>query len=742
MTKKILVVDNHPLILRMLSSFLEKQGYEVKTASDGLAALTLLESYTPDVALLDLVMPGISGDRLCRMIRNIPRLKSIRIVILSAIAAEEAVDYRAIGADACVAKGSMQSIQHHVMELLQRLDDHVVPPPAMVMNVEGLRFRSITRELLASKKHFESIVDHMADGFFELSPEGRILFANPAAIHLCGINEEKLLAAEFVALFAESSRQAVTDLLAAPPSDAQVSSGTMQAELRNGTHIDLRIIDLRQEKESPTLVMILRDITRRRQAELAHENSETRFRELFNNMPSGVAIYEAKDPEASDFVFVDFNQTAERIEKIGREKVIGRSLLETFPGARELGVLDTLQRVWKTGTPEHLPIGRYQDNRLSGWRENFIYRLPSGEVVAVYTDATQRKEAEHRLEVEAALNEALARISRTIIASDSIEEVSASLLEEALDLTGSGYGIVDIVEPPTGRLRSTAFSPEISKICPMTRENDLTYHQPVGLVRWVLDNRTPILSNAPEDDAKVLAGTVEPPPIGRLLAAPALLEGELVGLIAVANSSRGYTKRDLAALEQFASLLALAVQKKRALAQIARLAHHDQLTGLINRHIFPDRLAQAMILARRHRKKVALLYIDLDRFKGINDQYGHQVGDAVLREVAVRLRNGLRDADSIARMGGDEFVAILQDITEAGDALVVAAKLVEQLEAPIDHKGLDLAVAASIGISIYPDHGRDIDLLLHRADEAMYMAKRSFSLRYALHGAPPPAGTP
>ena len=741
MTQKILVVDNHPLILRLLTGFLEKQGCEVMTASDGLTALNLLEVYTPDVALLDLVMPGISGDRLCRIIRNIHRLKDIRIIILSAIAAEEEIDFRAFGADACMAKGSMQSIQQHILDLLQRFETQTAPPPSKVVNLEGLQFRRITKELLASKRHFESIVDHMTDGLFELTPQGRILFANPAALNLCGAKEEELLATDFVSLFAEPSHGVVATLLATPSPPPQPQPEDSPPMLRNGRLTELRFIDLRQE-EQPALVVIARDITRRHLAEQAHETSEIRFRELFNNMPTGVAIYEAKDAEASDFVFVDFNRSAERIEQLTREKVVGRSLTECFPGAQEFGILDALRRVWKTGQPEHLPINRYQDNRLTGWRENFIYRLPSDEVVAIFDDATQRKMAEHQLEVEAALNEAIAKISKLIIASDSIETVSSLLLDESLDLTGSAYGIIDMVEPSSGRLRSVAFSPEVSLVCPMTTENDAVYHQPVGLVRWVLDNRTSILSNAPVDDAKTIANLADPPPIGRLLAAPAMLENELVGLVAVANSARSYSKRDLAALEQFASLLALAVQKKRALAQIAQLAHHDQLTGLVNRHLFPDRLAQAMILARRHRKKVAVLYIDLDRFKQINDKYGHQAGDTVLGEVATRLRRSLRDSDVLARMGGDEFVAILQDIDNAEAAVNVAAKLVQQLEPPVQYKQHALAVAASIGISLYPDHGRDIELLLHKADGAMYQAKRSESLRYALHGAPMPPGTP
>jgi PAS domain-containing protein len=120
-----------------------------------------------------------------------------------------------------------------------------------------------------------------------------------------------------------------------------------------------------------------------KQARDALRESEQCFHELFNHMSNGVAVYEAVN-DGEDFIFVDFNKAGERIDNFKREALIGKSLLGRYPGMKEFGLFDVLQRVWRTGKSEHYPVNYYQDERISGWRENYVYRLPMGEIVAVY----------------------------------------------------------------------------------------------------------------------------------------------------------------------------------------------------------------------------------------------------------------------------------------------------------------------------------------------------------------------
>ncbi|MGH7321045.1 MAG: putative bifunctional diguanylate cyclase/phosphodiesterase [Candidatus Rokuibacteriota bacterium] len=162
-------------------------------------------------------------------------------------------------------------------------------------------------------------------------------------------------------------------------------------------------------------------------------------------------------------------------------------------------------------------------------------------------------------------------------------------------------------------------------------------------------------------------------------------------------------------------------------AQITYQAHHDTLTELPNRTLLQHHLQRAIGAARQARSRLALLLMDLDRFKEVNDTLGHPMGDLVLQEVGPRLRKVVREPDVVARLGGDEFAVLLPTVTDVQFAIEVGRRIVKALEAPFWLEGLPLEVGASIGIALYPDHGEDGDALIQRADVAMYLAKRSTS---------------
>lgn len=157
--------------------------------------------------------------------------------------------------------------------------------------------------------------------------------------------------------------------------------------------------------------------------------------------------------------------------------------------------------------------------------------------------------------------------------------------------------------------------------------------------------------------------------------------------------------------------------------QLHHLAHHDPLTNLPNRLLFNDRLHQAIKRANRENCQVAILFLDLDRFKQINDTLGHPVGDEVLRQVAGRLKESLREGDTVARLGGDEFIVLLDRLDEAGDAQLVVEKVKSLFKTPFSVEGRDLYAGASIGVSLFPEDGADADTLMKNADISMYQAK-------------------
>jgi diguanylate cyclase (GGDEF)-like protein len=157
--------------------------------------------------------------------------------------------------------------------------------------------------------------------------------------------------------------------------------------------------------------------------------------------------------------------------------------------------------------------------------------------------------------------------------------------------------------------------------------------------------------------------------------------------------------------------------------KMSHLAQHDPLTGLPNRVLLNDRLNQAIEMARRHRQSLAVLYVDVDRFKQINDSLGHAVGDRLLQSIARRLVACVRSSDTVSRPGGDEFVVLLSEVACVEDAVRTADKILAAMAAPQRIDQLDLHVTVSLGIGVYPDDGTDAETLLENADRALLRAK-------------------
>ncbi|MBI1879990.1 MAG: EAL domain-containing protein [Chloroflexi bacterium] len=180
-------------------------------------------------------------------------------------------------------------------------------------------------------------------------------------------------------------------------------------------------------------------------------------------------------------------------------------------------------------------------------------------------------------------------------------------------------------------------------------------------------------------------------------------------------------------------MAAIAIEHHQLADQLAHQAQHDALTGLPNRPLFEDRLQQAIAHARRNRCLVGLLYIDLDRFKQVNDSLGHAAGDVLLRQVTERLRSYLREEDTLARIGGDEFTIVLTELQGPQAAATIARRILEILTSPFTIRGQELIVTTSIGISLYPTDGNEADELLHKADNALYRCKQEGKNSYRFY---------
>lgn len=326
MSKKILAVDNHPLILELMSSFLEKEGHEVRVAQDGLSALDVLEGFVPDIMFVDLIMPNISGDKLCRIVRSMSHLQNVFIVILSAIASEGETDFLSYGADACIAKGSFKNIFFHVQELIANFDKRAARKwEPHVLGLDGIYQREVTKELLRSQKHLELVLDHMSEGVVHFTRAQKIIYVNARAIELFGQPEEKLLGANFFSgLFQEPS---VSELRTFVESVNQhpLWIGEDDAIFLGKKRLLLSFLSI-PDDESGTILALVCDITKRKE-------DEARMRE------HGEHLSRLVEERTISLTETNLQLHKEIVGRIKVEKSLGRA------HRRLLTVLDSLDAI-------------------------------------------------------------------------------------------------------------------------------------------------------------------------------------------------------------------------------------------------------------------------------------------------------------------------------------------------------------------------------------------------------------
>jgi PAS domain S-box-containing protein len=261
--RKVLVVDNHHRVLKFMTDLLTREGHEVQTAENGLSALEKLETFIPDIIFIDLVMPNISGENLCRVIRGIPALRDVYLVVLSAIVAERNLDVTAFGAHACIAKGPFQQIAGHVLALLAQLEKKS-PLPA-ILGLADIRQREITSELLSSRKHLKVIINNMTEGVLETTLTGKVIFINPEAARLLGDKEENILGADLTGFF-RKDRARLQELLRKSALEPQTVAEN-QPLWSAGRQVTLRLLPLLEAENAPSIIIIMRDITAWKQTE-------------------------------------------------------------------------------------------------------------------------------------------------------------------------------------------------------------------------------------------------------------------------------------------------------------------------------------------------------------------------------------------------------------------------------------------------------------------------------------------
>ena len=391
--------------------------------------------------------------------------------------------------------------------------------------------------------------------------------------------------------------------------------------------------------------------------------TKTLFGKLFNNIDNGIAVYEFRD-DIDDFIFKDFNKVAEKIDKIKRKNLIGKSVKEVFPGVVEFGLFDVFKRVYKTGKPEHYPVNLYRDNRILGWRENYVFKLPTGEVVAIYKDLTKQKQAEEELRTS--------------------EEKYRSLFESSID----------------GIYKSTIEGKYIDANPALFKM--LGYENKEELMSIDIPTQLYVSKNDRPEYTK------------RDRVFETKLKKKDGSEIYVGISSRVLYKNNKP--EFYEGIVRDITEQKKVEEQLKFLSFHDRLTGLYNRAYFEEELKR---LDAERQLPLSIIMADINGLKLTNDIFGHKEGDLLLCKCARIFKKCFRMEDIISRHGGDEFVMLLPKTTEQ-EIIDIINRVKEECSKT---DGQKIPISVSMGGSTKTVMDKDINEVLLEAEEWMYQRK-------------------
>lgn len=410
------------------------------------------------------------------------------------------------------------------------------------------------------------------------------------------------------------------------------------------------------------------------------------------------------------------SSASERIFGYKPEEMIGRAVIDfVHPGDRER----TLQAVTEILDGELKPCFENRYVRKDGKIAHIMWSARWSESeqirVAVARDVTERKRAE-------SMQAALYAISEAANAPGGVLALFQRIHEVVDDLLLATNFAVALYDSENDRLSFPYYAhPDSVVPAPQTLKSDTLTAQVIRTGQALL--------LTPENAASVLSrlDSVVSPETPNWLGVPLVSACGIIGALVVLSSADDvrFTEQDRELLQFVAVQVVAAVERKRMHARFEHMAQHDQLTDLPNRTLFLDRLRTALTRARRGQVRLAVLFLDLDKFKQVNDTYGHTVGDHLLQEVALRLTRAVRESDTVGRIGGDEFIVLLDGLMQLEDAAAVTGKILATLCEPYELATATLQITPSIGVAMYPENGGDENELILYADNAMYQAKQT-----------------
>ena len=487
------------------------------------------------------------------------------------------------------------------------------------------------------------------------------------------------------------------------------------------------------------LIGTIIDITERKRAEEGLRASEETLRATNEQLQiliqsSPLAIY-TRDPNG---LLTTWNPAAERMYGWTAAEVLGKPLPSVPGEQREES--DTLRKRLLGGESFIKFQGRrlrrdgspiYIDASLGPLRD--ASGSASG-IIAVAADITERK----RVELQQAMEH---KVTRLLSEAETLEQVMPEIIRTICEALGCACGARRIWHESEQKIACAETwnepSAEIEQFLDLSREPRSLPQSSGGLLRRVLASGEPTwITDMTEDPSFRRGPEALKAGLRGAFAFPIRFGTETLGIMEFfSRGSRAPDELLVQSTRSIGSQIGQFMARRQAEERVLRLAHYDELTGLPNRSMFNQQLTRALAQARRHDKPLAILFVDLDRFKNINDTLGHDAGDRVLNETGNRLRSSLREIDTVSRLGGDEFVVLIEDLPRPAHVAVVAQKILAAVAEPFNLDAQEFQITASIGISTYPGDSKDIQGLMKNADISMYRAKEQGRNNYQFYSA-------